>query len=135
MRIPAIGLTSSVSAFRGILTDETVSQNNDVHYDNGLEQDIGERYTLRERTYYPYKGETKASVSKTVSKYRSYGHYSDGLVYVVNESRVNVKPSLPFTESECVKYMKAMGLSEKEFIQSCELFKLLKFFEKRLHLL
>ena len=128
MQIPAISAKNSLSSFRGILTDEVVTRNDYVHYDNGLEEEVGSRYTLRERRYYPYKGESEAQIFDAVNKYRGTANNSTGLVGIIDEARVYVQKHLPYTEQEVKKFLKEFDVTEKEFVKFFEMF---KFFIKR----
>ena len=129
MQIPAIGANNSASVFRGILTDEVVTHDDRVYYDHGLEEEVGSKYTLRERRYYPWKGESQVQIDAQVSKYRGSKNNSTGLVAIIEEAKVYVQNHLPFTEGEGRKMMKELSITEKEFIKQFEIFKA---FAKRL---
>ena len=105
-----------------ILFDEGTKVDRNVYYDHGLEEEVGTVRNTTIKSLYPFENESKDEIVKIVEKHRKYDSLRNGCADYINETIVNVKKALPFTEVEYKEFMRNNNITKEEFIKFIKMF-------------
>ena len=125
MKIMPIAQYQGGANFRGLTLDGAVNVIDNTHYDNGLEEYVGEKRTMKIIKYYPFFEETEAEIEEAVKKLSERKVENNRFLKNITVNLVKRMENLPFTMDECETFMKDFKVNKVDLIKNYEFFKLM----------
>lgn len=111
--------------FKGIIVNEDRNVSSNTFYSHYLEGETGTETIINQKSYYPFKDETKKEIREAVAKHAGEPKkWNREFVECVEETFVHIKKKLPFTKEQFLEFTRKNPMSNDEIVKFAKFFEL-----------